>query len=144
MTKDDFSDYIVTEDGHIFKKSGEEVKQFKSNKYMQCLLYDNNHIRHVLGVHTVIAMFLYKNYKSGHVVHHKDGDTHNNSIENLESMYRKDHSKMHNKNNLNLANYVRIHGPANKGKKMSDEFCKKCSESAKLRHQRKNAIIYEN
>jgi hypothetical protein len=51
----------------------------------------------------------------------------------LEVLTRKTHAYFHNKGSRILADYVKINGPANKGKKMPKEVCEKCSKSAKLR-----------
>lgn len=120
-----FSNYDVDEFGNVYK-NGALIKPFKSNKYLQVLLFDNNHNRKILGVHVVVAM-KYLNYFEGCVVHHKDENTHNNHISNLEVASRSEHSRKHNINNMTLANYIKIHGPSNKGKKMSKEFCQKMS-----------------
>lgn len=127
-----FPEYDVTPDGKIFKR-GVELKPFKSNKYLQVVLYDKDHKQYVFGVHTVVAMKYLSNFYKGCIVHHIDGNTHNNCVTNLQVLSRKQHSALHGKETRTLANYVKTHGPANKGKKMSEAFCKKCSESAKKR-----------
>lgn len=130
-----FPDYDVTEDGKVYK-NGNEVKPFKSNKYLQVLLFDLNHKRKVCGIHTVVAM-KYLDYYDGCVVHHKDGNQQNNNLDNLEIYSRSKHASLHNKDNLNLKLYQKGVVPWNKGMKMSEEFCRKCSESAKNRKGRK-------
>ena len=40
-----------------------------------------------------------------------------------------------------LAEYTRLNGPANKGKKMSKEFCEKCRQSASKRGFNGNQFI---
>ena len=133
MTKSDFSRYIVYADGKIFDTATNKLcKTFKSNKYLQCYLVDDKGISHVLGVHTVIAMFHCIDYFEGCVVHHEDGNCLNNCASNLRCMTRSAHSRKH-ANPDNLVQYVKINRPANKGKKMSREFCEKCSKSAKRR-----------
>lgn len=138
--KEKFPNYDVSEAGVVYK-NGAELKPFKSNKYLQVLLYDTNHNRHVLGVHTVVAMKYLNGYRDGCVVHHIDGDCHNNKVDNLQVLTRNGHSKMHLKNPYMLADYIKKFGPANKGKKMSTEFCEKCSESAKKRGFNGNQFI---
>lgn len=138
-----FPDYDVTTDGKVFK-NGAEVTPFKSNKYLQVVLFDTNHNQHVLGVHTVVAMKYIKDFYKGCVVHHLDEDPHNNNVDNLQILSRKQHSYLHNKDNRILANYNKLHGPVNKGKKMSEEFCKKCSESAKKRGFNGNQYVKKN
>ena len=135
-----FPDYDVTRDGKVFK-NGVEIIPFKSNAYLQVLLYDLNHTRHVYGVHTVVAMKYIEDFYEGCVVHHIDENPHNNCVDNLKVFSRKEHSYLHNKDNMTLASYAKEHPPANKGKKMSKEFCEKCSISAKLRGFNGNRYI---
>ena len=40
-----------------------------------------------------------------------------------------------------LAEYTKLNGPANKGKKMSKEFCEKCRQSASKRGFNGNQFI---
>ncbi len=131
--EDNFPNYDCDENGNIYKKV--IIEPFKSNEYKQVLLFDKDGNRRVLGVHQVIAM-KYLDYFPGCVVHHKDENKKNNELSNLEILHRSDHSRLHAKENNNLAKYVIENGPPNKGKKMSEEFCKKCSESAKKRRAR--------
>lgn len=135
-----FPDYDVTTSGKVFK-GDVEVKPFKSNKYLQVVLFDTNHKKYVYGVHTVVAMKYIDGFYKGCVVHHKDKNTHNNNVENLQILSRKSHSQLHAKGDMRLANYIKQNGPANKGKKMSEEFCKHCSESAKARGFNGNQFI---
>lgn len=133
-----FPNYDCDVCGNVFK-NGELIKPFKSNKYLQVCIYDNDNKKHTVGVHTVIAMKYFDDYYPGCVVHHKDDNKHNNHAYNLEVKTRSKHSSDHMKGNYRLAEYTKEHGPWNKGKKMSDEFCKKCSESAIKRHKRENS-----
>lgn len=133
LLKTSFSRYIVYPDGRIYDtKSNKFCKTFKSNKYTQCCLFDNDNKKHVLGVHTVVAMFHCDDYFEGCVVHHVDEDTRNNSASNLRCTTRSKHSRFH-ANADSLIKYIKENGPPNKGKKMSKEFCEKCSKSAKRR-----------
>lgn len=95
--KENFTNYVVNRDSSIFRRDGSPVKIFKSNKYLQCCLFDKSGTKHVMGVHTVIAMFHSDDWYDGCVVHHKDGDYHNNHINNLEIMSRKEHTAQHHK-----------------------------------------------
>lgn len=113
-------------------KLGIKMKPFMSNKYYQVYLIDRTGSGHIFGVHTVVAM-KYLDYYEGCVIHHEDGDPHNNAVSNLVVMSRSEHSRSHIKDAHFLAEYIRTNGPANKGKKMSPEFCQKCSISAKKR-----------
>lgn len=134
MTKDQFSRYKVYPNGQIYDLDRKDfLKQFKSNKYLQCRLVDNNGNAIVMGVHTVVAMFLLPDWFEGCIVHHKDGDTKHNEVTNLQCMSREEHSR-HHADCTRLAEYIKSNGPHNKGKKMSAEFCEKCRISAKKRH----------
>ena len=90
--------YEVTIDGNIFdKKKNKPVKIFKSNKYLQCCIYDENG-KHVMGVHNVVAQVYCKDWFEGCVVHHKDNNQHNNNADNLECLSNSKHTKLHNPN----------------------------------------------
>lgn len=135
-----FPNYDVDELGRVYK-NGVEIKPFKSNKYLQVLLFDTNHKRYIYGVHTIVAMKYLRDYTVGCIVHHIDGNPHNNALSNLQILSRCKHSSLHGKGNMRLANYVRENGPANKGRKMSSEFCQKCSVSAKIRGFNGNQFV---
>ena len=128
-----FPNYDVSENGTVFK-NGIEMIPFKSNKYLQVVLFDKNGKKRVCGVHTVVAM-KYLDYSEGCIVHHIDENTHNNSVNNLCVITKSEHSKLHYKTNKNFRQSV--HGGWNRGLKMSEEFCRKASEAAKKRHKQK-------
>lgn len=115
-----YPNYTVTSDGVVYK-DGYEMKPFKSNKYLQVVLYDVEHNRHVFGLHTLVAMIYLSDFYSGCVVHHKDGNTHNNNVENLEIMSRSEHSRKHGKEYCACGEYNKKYGSWNKGKPLSDE-----------------------
>lgn len=126
-----FPRYDCDEFGNVFK-DGKPAKVFKSNKYLQVLLFDTNNNRRVCGVHTVVAM-KYLDYFDGCIVHHKDNNQHNNSVSNLVVMSRTEHASLHGYLNIGFKT-MNLGKPAwNRGLKMSEEFCKHCSEGAKRR-----------
>ena len=131
---DNFPGYDCDENGTVYK-NGVPIKPFNSNGYQQVLLFDKDYNRKVTGVHVVVAM-KYLDYFPGCNVHHKDENRDHNYVGNLKVMTKSEHCKFHSKDNMRLANYVKTNGPANKGKKMSKEFCEKCSISAKRRFER--------
>lgn len=137
--KAEFPNYDVDENGSVYK-NGNPIKPFKSNKYLQVLLFDKSHQRHVVGVHKVVAMKFADDYFDGCVVHHKDGNTLNNCITNLEVMTRSEHCRKHGKENTHIANLNKGKAAWNKGMKMSEEFAKHCQESAIKRWQKHNAL----
>ena len=124
-----FPNYDVDQNGNVYK-NGSVMKPFKSNKYLQVVMYDKDNNKNVFGVHTVVAMKYLDGFHKGCIIHHKDGNTHNNSVENLEVFEREEHSKLHNKDNNRLADYVKTYRPWNKGKKMNDEYRNICKKSA--------------
>lgn len=130
---DNFPNYDCDEYGNVYK-NGKLVTPFKSNKYLQVCVFDVNHVKKVVGVHTVIAM-KYLDYYKGCVVHHKNEDTHNNCLNNLEVVSRSKHTSFHAKQNLKFTKHNLGKVAWNKGMKMSEEFCRKCSESAKNRYK---------
>lgn len=140
-----FSRYTVSDDGHIYDNQKQcYVKEFKSNNYLQCQVYDDDSHPHVFGVHQVVARLCCKDWFEGCSVHHIDGNYHNNSPSNLKCYSRSEHARKHAVESdigQRLGNYVKQNGPPNKGKKMSDEFRKHCSESAKRRiYKHKNTV----
>ena len=66
----------------------------------------------------------------------KDEDTTNNNVENLEIQSRSEHGK-HHANADPIIKYIKKNGPANKGKKMSPEFCEHCRQAALKRCAKK-------
>lgn len=136
--------YIVYENGEIFdKKMDKPVKQFKSNKYMQCLLFDDDGKRHVLGVHSVVARFHCSDWFEGCVVHHMDEDTHNNDASNLQCLSRSEHCRHHADPNR-LLNYLKENGAWNKGKAWDDDYKKRMSELMKGKCKGKKGAFYGN
>lgn len=134
-----YPNYDVDQNGIVYK-NGEKIKPFKSNKYLQVLLFDLNHKRKVCGVHTIVAM-KYLDYYEGCVVHHIDGNTKNNNLDNLKVYSSKEHTSLHAKENDAFCRHNLGKTAWNKGMKMSEEFCKKCSESAKKRKFNGNQYI---
>lgn len=135
--KEEYPNYDVDENGNVYKNN-KMIKPFKSNKYLQVVMYNKEGDKKVFGVHTVVAMKYLDDYFQGCVVHHKDEDTHNNKLNNLEILERGEHTKLHMKNSNFLSNYVKEHGAWNKGKKMTDEYREICRRSAYKRHHKNN------
>lgn len=125
-----YPNYMVTPDGAVYK-NGYEMKPFKSNKYLQVLLYDVEHNRHIFGVHTLVAMVYLSDFYFGCIVHHKDGNTHNNSVDNLEIMSQSEHAQKHGKVYCACAEYNKKYGSWNKGKHMTLEQRKHLSNVRK-------------
>lgn len=125
-----YPNYTVTPDGKVYK-DGCELKPFKSNKYLQVVLYDVEHSRHIFGVHILVAMLYLRDFYSGCVVHSRDGDTHNNNVKNLEIMSRSEHARRHGKVYCACGEYNKKYGSWNKGKRMSVECRKHLSDVRK-------------
>ena len=98
-----YPNYDCDEKGNVFKNNV-LVKPFKSNKYLQICLFDVNNKKRVVGVHTIIAM-KYLDFYEGCVVHHKDENTHNNNLENLEVISRSSHARLHAKQNYDFCKH---------------------------------------
>ena len=94
-SKEMFSNYCATDDGIILDKDNKPIKTFKSNNHWQCCIFDNNGKRYTMGVHSVVAMLNIDDWYDGCIVHHKDGDYHNNAVSNLEIMSRNQHALQH-------------------------------------------------
>ena len=130
------SNYYADRFGNVYKPDGSKIIPFNSNGYEQVYMRDDDDKRKILGVHQVVGMTFLSEYYPGCVVHHKDENKHNNNDTNLIIESRSDHSR-HHADPSSLINHINTHGPHNKGKKMSPEFCEPCRQSALKRHREK-------
>lgn len=133
-------------EGNVYK-DGKPLKPFKSNKHLQVLLFDTNNKRRVAGVHTVVAM-KYLPFFEGCVVHHRDENPHNNCLDNLEVYTRQDHTRLHGDQCRKNIIYANKKGAWNKGKKMDEEFSRRCREGIKRhrdpdRFNKKHPFVYD-
>lgn len=138
---DNFPNYDCDELGNIYK-FGDVVKPFKSNKYLQVCIFDVSDNKRVYGVHQIVAM-KYLNFFKGCVVHHIDGNPHNNSVSNLCVSTRSEHSREH-AIESNAGKYITWHGGWNKGIPASDKTKQKCRESAYNRMKESGCGFYGN
>lgn len=129
-----YPNFKVDRTGVVYKDDV-PIKPFNSNGYHQICLNGTRNNKVIKGVHQIVAMTFDERYYDGCHVHHRDENKHNNNISNLDVEDPRDHAR-HHANPENLKKYVRDHGPANKGKKMSPEFCEKCRISAIKRRER--------
>ena len=131
-----FNNYMVDGYGNVYRKNDMSIiKPFKSNKYLQVCIKDDSGVKHVYGVHQVVAM-AYLPYYKGCVVHHINENTKNNMLYNLRVEDRSEHSR-HHADPSSLTEWLRKNGgPINKGKHPSIESRMKMSESAKRRHSK--------
>lgn len=124
-----YPNYDCSTRGAIYE-NGNPKHQFNSNGYKQVKIKDKNGISKVIGSYCVVAM-KYLDYYEGCDVHHKDQNRSNNNLSNLEIKDHKEHAREHSKENTIFHTLNKGKPAWNKGMKMSKEFCKKCSESAK-------------
>ena len=76
---------IVSDDGKIFDSNGKEKSQFEnSSGYMYVVFFNKEHKRSNLLVHRLVAKAFLDNPNGYKYVNHKDLNTKNNSLENIE------------------------------------------------------------
>lgn len=84
--------YNITEDGRVFNKEGQELKQFLNQAgYMTVSPYVNGR-QQMFRVHRLVAI-KYIGYKPKHAINHKDGNKLNNHYTNLEYVSLQDNLK---------------------------------------------------
>lgn len=86
MFKDikDYENYQISDTGIVInKKTGRELKQHKKKGYMNVSLFKNGIKKNKL-VHRLVAEAFIENTKNYPQINHKDEDTLNNMVENLE------------------------------------------------------------
>ena len=86
MFKDikDYENYQISDTGIVVnKKTGRELKQQEKKGYMNVSLFKNGKKKNKL-VHRLVAEAFIENIKNYPQVNHKDEDTLNNTVENLE------------------------------------------------------------
>lgn len=134
-----YSDVLVNVYGETFKQDLTPLHQFNSSGYKQIIAHsDETGKRRILGVHQAVAMTFDNKYYPECIVHHLDENKTNNCLWNLRVESNSDHAR-HHADPSAMIKYVKEHGPANKGVKMSDEFREKCRQSAIKRVERERA-----
>ena len=99
------------------------LKPWKRSCYLLVDLW-NNSKRDIRSIHVLVYETFVNKIKNGMMIHHKDENKLNNSVDNLEMLSCKTHNKIH-------------HGgkPSwNKGKKMPPETYKKMWETRRLKY----------
>lgn len=94
-------------------------------------------------LHQEIWKHHYGEIPDGHQIHHKDGNTLNNNIENLECIHKKDHLKLHaeeQSKNEELLKWKREH--ADKIRPLASAWHR--SEKAVGFHQKLGKMVWEN
>jgi hypothetical protein len=85
----------VSQYGRVRRKKGNKIlKQYISNK--QLVVKNLESKNPFERVHRLVALtWLNESYKKGMLVHHKDFNSYNNRVDNLEWLTKEDHDKKH-------------------------------------------------
>lgn len=131
----EFPSYSIDRFGNVFDKNNEYVKPYHyDNQYDSVYLKENGRYGK-RDIHVLVSKTFNDDYFSGCVVHHRDENKYNNVNTNLVAETKSEHAR-HHADPSALNEWSKTHSPANKGKKMSPEFCEKCRISAIKRAQR--------
>lgn len=80
----DFEDYKVSNTGEVFSiKRNKMLKPYEKKNYLGVYLYQNN-IRKFMTIHRLVALAFIDNPNNYPQINHKDENTKNNCVENLE------------------------------------------------------------
>lgn len=79
----EFPEYIVRSDGVVLNKSGHMLRQYEKKKYKNVYLYKGKK-RYFKLVHRLVAETFIPNNLNKKEINHKDENTRNNCVENLE------------------------------------------------------------
>lgn len=80
----DFEDYKVSNTGEVFSiKRNKMLKPYEKKNYLGVYLYQNN-IRKFMTIHRLVALSFIDNPNKYPQINHKDENTKNNCVENLE------------------------------------------------------------
>ena len=80
----DFEDYKVSNTGAVFSiKRNKMLKPYEKKNYLGVYLYQNN-IRKFMTIHRLVALAFIDNPNNYPQINHKDENTKNNCVENLE------------------------------------------------------------
>ena len=80
----DFKDYKVSETGQVFSiKRNKVLKPYEKKNYLGVYLYQNN-VRKFMTIHRLVALAFIDNPNNYPQINHKDENTKNNCVENLE------------------------------------------------------------
>ena len=122
--------------GNVYRPDNSRITPFNSLGYKQVSMKTDDGDKSIKGVHQVVAMTFDEAYYQGCVVHHIDENKTHNTWDNLKVESLSEHSR-HHANPDAMLNWMKENGgPANKGKKMSDEFREHCREGALRRAER--------
>ena len=80
----DFEDYKVSDIGEVFSiKRNKMLKPYEKKNYLGVYLYQNN-VRKFMTIHRLVALAFIDNPNNYPQINHKDENTKNNVVENLE------------------------------------------------------------
>ena len=119
-----------------------EVIDEKRQKFNGITFYkrSSGHYHCGMGLHQAVWLYYFGLISEGYEIHHKNENKDDNNIENLQSLSKGDHSKIH--NNLKLENRKKIKGVCKEcGKEFEAYDCGKnrfCSDycQSKYRHKK--------
>lgn len=93
-----FEDYKISNTGQVFSiKRNKLLKPYEKKNYLGVYLYQNN-IRKFMMIHRLVAIEFIKNNNNYPQINHKDENTKNNNVENLEWCSAKYNSNYGNRN----------------------------------------------
>lgn len=125
--------YVVTKEGRVYNHRNARYLKPRADKktgYLSVALYKDGKSKRIY-IHRIVAQNFLPNYSNLPCINHKDGDRQNNHVDNLEWCTYSENSKhgyshngrivwnkgKHVKCNNALAEYLKTHGPWNKGRK---------------------------
>lgn len=79
-----FPSYLVTRDGRVFSKNGQEKKPSQNYKGYLVVSLRNKGKQYLRRVHRLVALAYIPNPENKPDINHKDGNKQNNQVENLE------------------------------------------------------------
>lgn len=102
---DGYPNYITNKEGTVINRiTGRVLKTGDNNSGYPTVNLYNNGKRETKSIHRIVAKTFVDGYRDGMEVNHKDGDKHNNHIDNLEWM-------SHSENELHAYQTGLKHGP---------------------------------